>query len=411
MYSRKSIPEGSSHAEHWSFREGVVFLNHGSFGACPDPVLRKRESLLRHIESDPMEFLLGEYQPLLASAVDYLTLFTGADRNSVVFVENATTGINTILRNLSINPGDDILVSDQEYFSSMNSLRANAAKQGASISLIHLPFPVLSEEQILNSVADAVTSATKYALIDHIVSSTGMILPLKKIVDLLSEKGIMTIVDGAHGPGQLPLALEELGCLAYVGNCHKWLCSPRSSAILYVNPAYQEGFLPLAISHHPSEFDSDLSDFQTYFRWNGTPDPTPALSVPGTIDFMKGLHSQGWQGVMRSNRDKALEARKLICSALEIEPPCPESMVGSMAAIPLAGYNPNTSRLPDRIDPLQNLLKREKGIVVPVTEILNGTHRMIRISAQLYNSREEYEYLADALVEQRNCQFRNCIQQ
>jgi isopenicillin-N epimerase len=396
------LPKPGFHSKHWCLNDKIVFLNHGSFGACPEPVLRRRESLLRLIESDPMEFLLGEYPPLLASVLKKLSEFTGAEPESLVFVENATSGINSILKNIPLKPGDEILVSDQEYFSSRNSLSVNAALKGASVRQIRLPFPVASEDEIVRAIADSVTHSVKYVLIDHIVSSTGMILPLKKIIDHLSGLGISTIVDGAHGPGQIPLNLKNLGCLAYVGNCHKWLCAPRSSAILYVNPMFQEGFLPLAISHMPREFRTDLSDFQVYFMWNGTPDPTPALCAADSIDFIQSLHSEGWSGVMKSNRQKALNARRAICSALEVEPPCPDSMVGSMAAIPLAEPSSSSARSPDWMDPLQKWLKQEKRIVVPVTEISESSSRMIRISAQLYNSPEQYLYLAHSLAEYLN---------
>ncbi len=388
-------------AGHWAFKEEIVFLNHGSFGACPVPVQQKREDLLRRIESDPMEFMLNEYQPLLASALKRITEFMGAQPGSVVFVENSTTGINTILRNLPLGPGDEILVADQEYFSSSNSLEVIARGRGATVRLIHLPFPVESPEEIIDAFAEVVSDSTKYALVDHIVSSTGMIMPLKMIIDTLSGNGVKTIVDGAHGPGQVPLNLKELGCFAYVGNCHKWLCSPRSSASLYVHPDFQDGFLPLVISHIPGDMETDLSDFQMYFRWNGTPDPTPALCVPESLKFMEELNSSGWPGIMQSNREKSLQARQILCAALEEEPPCPDFMVGAMAAIPLEGFNSSAFTLSHFTDPLQKWLKNEKGIVVPITSLCNGAQRMVRISAQQYNSIEQYHYLAEALVEYR----------
>lgn len=390
----------------WRFKKGIVFLNHGSFGACPLPVQRRRENLLRLIESDPMGFMLSDYQPLLAAVLEKLTEFTGAQPGSLVLVENTTTGINTILRNLPLKPGDEILVTDQEYFSSINSLRVIAEIRGASVRLIHLPFPVETENDVLTAVEDAVTPSTKFALIDHIVSATGMILPLKKIIEHLSDKGIDTVVDGAHGPGQITLDLQKLGCLAYVGNCHKWLCSPRSSAILYVRPDFQKEFLPLVISHVPSDFDTDLSSFQLYFRWNGTPDPTPALCIPDSLRFMENLHSLGWSGIMSSNRELALAARQTICSALGVEPPCPDSMVGSMAAIPLLGYSPCISMVPGDLDPLQKWLRREKGIVAPVVDVCNDAQRCVRISAQQYNFLEQYHYLAESLLEYRKYNYR-----
>ncbi len=402
---QRMYPEYHTLARHWDLKESIVFLNHGSFGACPSPVQRKREDLLRWIESDPMEFMLSEYQPLLDSSLKTITEFVGAQPESVVYVENSTTGINTILRNLPIDLGDEILVTDQEYFSSANSLKIISRIRGATVRMVHLPFPVKSPEEIVNAFEEAVSNSTKYALVDHIVSSTGMIMPLKKIIDTLSRAGVKTIVDGAHGPGQVPLNLKELGCLAYVGNCHKWLCSPRSSASLYVHPDFQNGFLPLVISHLPDDLETGLSDFQVCFRWNGTPDPTPVLCVPESLKFMEELHRSGWAGIMKSNREKSLKARRILCFALGVKPPCPDSMVGSMAAIPLEGYKPAAFTVSHGIDPLQQWLKYEKGIVVPITDICNGARRMVRISAQQYNSIDQYRYLAEALVEYREKNF------
>lgn len=392
-------------SDFWAFGNGITFLNHGSFGACPVPVLERRERLLRQIELDPMGFMLSDYQPLRCSALEVLTEFTGAEKDSLVFVENCTAGINTILRNIPVMPGEGILVTDQEYFSSMNALREIAGRKGAVVQPIHLPFPVSDQEEILEAVVAAITPETRFALIDHVVSSTGMVLPLKKIIDLLSDFGIKTIVDGAHGPGEVPLDLKNLGCMAYAGNCHKWLCSPRSSAVLYVNPEFQRNFLPLVISHVPSDFDTELSDYQLYFSWNGTPDPTPALCVPCSIDFMAALHPEGWQGVMDSNRELALKAREILCSATGAEPVCPESMVGAMAAVPLEWYTQEVSREPDWIDPLQKWLKQEKGIVVPVTDLKGSKAKMIRLSAQMYNTIHQYHFLAEALVEFRNLRY------
>jgi len=402
VHTPDSLPRPGICSQYWRLSDNIVFLNHGSFGACPESVMRYRESLIRRIESDPMEFLLADYRPFMASVLNQLSAFTGAEPDSLVFVENTTTGINTVLGNIPLKSGDDILVTDQEYFSSRNSLAVNASRKGASVIQVKIPFPVASDKDIVSAFADAVTPRTKFALIDHIVSSTGMIMPVKEIIDLLSNQGIGTIVDGAHGPGQIALNLKDLGCLAYVGNCHKWLCAPRSSAILYVNPVFQKDFLPLVVSHLPAEFDTDLPDYQVYFMWNGTPDPTPALCAGYSIDFMQGLHSEGWPGVMNCNREMVLNARRVICSALEVDPPCPDSMVGSMAAIPLSEPYGSRVRAIDWLDPLQKWLKREKGIVVPVTEISLESRRIIRISAQLYNSPEQYLYLAESLMEYRN---------
>lgn len=390
------LPAPNKLSRHWSLNDSIVFLNHGSFGACPAYVQHQREILLRKIESDPMEFLLDLHQPLLRKLTAELEQFTGAEAGSIVMVENATTGINTVLRNLPVRAGDSLIVTDQEYFSSANALLVLAEQKELDLIRVDIPWPS-SEDAVLEAFERAVQPGVRFALVDHIVSSSGIVLPLKKIISLLSMNGIETIVDGAHGPGQLSLNLSELGCMAYTGNCHKWLCSPRSAALLYVRPDFQQGFKPLVVSHLPSEFDTDLSDFQIQFSWNGTPDPTPALAVSASLEFMGGLLSGGWSGVMEENRRKALAARDHLCNYLGVHPPCPDSMVGSMAAVPLIGTPPPVGRNLHWTDPTQRLLRAKYGIVVPLTRIKNDSVRLLRISAQLYNSQEQYEYLARSL--------------
>ncbi|PIE51654.1 aminotransferase [Candidatus Fermentibacteria bacterium] len=397
MSVHKGLPEGSALSENWCLDRDIVFLNHGSFGACPAEALVYREKLLRSAEKNPMEFLLEHHQPLLEKTIMELETFTGAQSGSVVMVENATTAVNTILENMDIDSSDTVLVTDQEYFSSANALETLAEHRGFNVKVVEMPWPVKSEKQILERFQSAIDSSVRYALVDHVISSTGMVMPLESIITLLKQHGIETMVDGAHGPGQLPLALEEMGCVAYAGNCHKWLCSPRSSAMLYVRPDFQRNFKPLVISHLPRRIASDLSDYQIMFRWNGTPDPTPELTIPFTMKLMASMDENGWSGVMERNRNLAIKASEMICSSLGVEHPYPSAMVGSMAAVPLPGYSPDLSSEFNWIDPLQRKLREEFGIVVPVTSTGFGSDRLVRLSAQLYNSFSQYEWLADAL--------------
>ena len=398
MSVRKELPPPGARSSEWCLDEDIVFLNHGSFGACPRAVMDFRKDLLARIERNPMDFLLQEYQPLLEDVLRRLESFTGAQTGSIVVVENATTAVNTVLANLPAKTGDTVLVADQEYFSSANALEVLSRRKGLKVRRVALPWPA-SEQAVIEAFAEAAEAGARYALVDHVVSSTGMVLPLKRIVSLLGSMGVETVVDGAHGPGQLPLELQELGCLAYAGNCHKWLCSPRSAALLYVRPDLQGDFLPLQVSHVPGDFQTVLSDFQLRFRWNGTPDPTPALSIPFTIDHLGSMLDGGWEEIRRRNRALALEARDMLCEALRVPPPCPDSMVGSMASVELPSPLPPGPRDIQWMDPLQALLRREFGIVVPVTEIQGRSRRLIRVSAQLYNSPEQYRYLAASLQE------------
>ncbi len=337
--------------------------------------------------------------PRITGILEKLENFTGASPGSIVLVTNATTGINTVLSNLSINPGDELITTGQEYFASANILRTNAEKYDAKCVEVPIKTPVSGPDQVIDSILSGVTSRTVLVLIDHISSPTGMVFPVKELVRRLDQLGIDVLVDGAHGPGMIPLNLEELGAAYYTGNCHKWLCAPKTAALLYVRPDRQKNFRPAVMSHVASEFDIEMSDFQIEFFWNGTIDPTPRMSIPFTIDFMESLHPDGWTGIMNENHEKVVRAEGLICDRLGIEPSCPENMIGSMAAISLPWKQPSDLPPPEGIDPLQNWLFREKQIEIPVTFTSIPQGRFLRLSAQLYNSDADFEYLCRSLLE------------
>jgi len=344
-----------------------------------------------------MKFILRRYFSELPPVIKKLENFLGAQNNSIVLVPNATTGVNTILSNLTFSPGDELITTGQEYFSSSNALKVHAEKYGAKVVEIPLPVPVVGKQEIIDAVMGGVTKRTKLLLIDHITSPTGIILPVEEIVKLLAERGIDTIVDGAHGPGFIPLDLSRIGAAYYTGNCHKWLCSPKSCAVLYVRPDRQEKFRPAIISHIDGDFDTDMSPFQQEFFWNGTIDPTPRLSIPFTLDYMNSLHPGGWGGIMSENREKVIRARDHICRKLSVPRLFPDEMTGCMASIQLDWRDFPYPQKPDWSDPLQIWLREEKGIEVPVIFTRTPKGRFLRFSAQLYNGNAEYEYLANVL--------------
>ena len=314
-----------------------------------------------------------------------------------MLVPNATTGVNTVLSNLQLNPGDELLTTGQEYFASRNALQFYAERNGAKIVEVPIEVPVSSPAQVVDSIMSRITSRTVLVLIDHVSSATGMVYPIEELIQKLDRLGIDVLVDGAHGPGMLPLNLEELGAAYYTGNCHKWMCTPGTAAILYVRSDRQEGFRPAVMSHFASDFKTELSEFQVEFFWNGTIDPTPRMTIPFTIDYLEKLHPGGWSGIMKDNHDKMVRASELISRKLGLQLTCPQSMLGSMGAVILPYMAPSGLPHPEGIDPLWTWLLREKQIEIPViyTDIPPG--RFLRFSAQLYNGDAEYEYLAEAL--------------
>lgn len=396
---RRPLPPRSRFGELWDLSDDVCFLNHGSFGACPREVLAFRESLVRELESEPMDFLVRRLPALLAEQTAFLEEFLSAWHGSVVLVPNATAGVNTVLRSLRLGEGDEVIVAGSEYFSTRNSALFNAGLSGAVVRTVPLPFPVADPAEVSVPLLSAVGPRTRLVILDHISSPTAIVLDVRSIVRQLADRGVEVLVDGAHGPGGVPLALEEIGAAYYTGNCHKWLCSPKVCAVLCVRPDMQSGIHPLSISHLRADLDSPLSDFQLEFMWNGTPDPAPALSVKRSVEFMGSLLPGGWAELMERNRAMAREAGIRLARALGEQPPSPESMSGPMSAVCLPWVEPPSPPGVLWLDPLQVWLREEKGIEIPVTWTSSPRRRILRLSAQLYNSPEEYDYLVQSVLE------------
>ena len=235
--------------ELWSLAPDVLHLNHGSFGACPSQILEQQTLLRQQMESNTLRFFEQELPELLETARKALGLFLGAPAQDLVFLDNATTGISTVLSNLDLIAGDRILVTDHGYNACSNAARYFTKRASAEIDLINLPFPGSDANEFIERILGACTSRTRLLLIDHITSPTALIMPLEEIVPAVQQRGIQVLVDGAHAPGMLPLRLTDLGADYYTGNCHKWMCAPKGTAFLYVKPENQSNFHPLTISH------------------------------------------------------------------------------------------------------------------------------------------------------------------
>ena len=391
------LPEPSEHARHWDLDPGVVFLNHGSFGACPREVLAAQREFVARMEREPVLFVHRDLEGLLDHARIALADFLGADADDIAFVTNATSGVNTVLRSLRFAPGDELLTTDHEYNACRNALDLAAATWGARVVTARVPFPLRDPAQVVEALTAAATPRTKLVLVDHVTSPTGMVLPVERIVAAFAERGIDVLVDGAHAPGMLPLELRRLGAAYYTGNCHKWLCTPKGSAFLHVRRDRQAAIRPLAISHGANSTRTDRSRFRLEFDFCGTCDASPWLAIPAALAFLGRLLPGGIPALMAHNRALALRARDLLCSALGSAPPCPDSMIGSLASIvldPLA-LDPVG---PLGLDPLQVRLWDQWRIEIPVMRWASPRLRMLRVSPQAYNTIEQYEYLARAVV-------------
>jgi isopenicillin-N epimerase len=383
----------------WPLDPAATFLNHGSYGACPYAVLEAQQRFREQLERNPVRFLTRELEPLLDEARQDLAAFLGAHPKHLAFVPNTTAGVNAVLRSLRFGPGDELLTTSHAYNACRNALEFVAERTGARLVTAQVPFPIDSPDRVTTAVHDAKTPRTRLALLDHVTSPSGLIFPIARLVRELDARGIDTLVDGSHAPGMLSLNLEALGAAYYVGNCHKWLCAPKGAAFLYVRPDRQPAIRPLAISHGAGSKRTDRSRFHLEFDWTGTSDPTAYLAVPAAIRYLDSLLPGGWPAVMDRNRALALEARQLLCRALAVPPPSPDTMIGSLAAVPLPGAPAEPDGAGVVRDPLEATLHQRFNIEVPVTALSDPPRRCLRISAHLYNTPAQYTCLARVLKE------------
>jgi isopenicillin-N epimerase len=398
-------PPRAPHADAWALDPGLVFLNHGSFGACPRVVLQVQADLRAEMAANPVAFLERALEARLAAARERLGVFVGAAPDDLAFIPNATHGVATVLRSLRFAPGDELVTTDHEYNAALNMLRVAAARDGARVVVARIPLPTSGPDEAVERVLAAVGPRTRLALLSHVTSPTALVFPVERMVAALEGRGIPVLVDGAHGPGMLPLDLAGLGASYYTGNLHKWVCAPPGAAFLHVRDDRQGAIRPLAISHGANDPRPGRSVFRKEFDWTGTNDPTPWLAVPAALDAVGGLVAGGWPAVMARNRSIALEARPHLVAAAERPPLAPASMLGSMAAIELPPDPGFATRGPADRDPLAARLLLEANVEVPVhgwpRDPAPGErrHRLLRVSAHLHNDAGEYAYLAGALAE------------
>lgn len=393
------IPKSSKHSplrRHWGLAPGTVFLNHGSFGACPKPILRSQSEWRRKMEAEPIQFLWRHYEDLLEPARGRVAKFLGARPADLVFVTNATTGVNAVARSLNLRPGDEILTTTHDYNACHNVLARAVQEAKARLVTAQVPFPLQSADDITEAVLGSVTKRTRLAMIDHITSATALVFPVETLVRELEARGIDVLVDGAHAPGMLPLNLNRLRPAYYTGNLHKWVCAPKGAAFLWVREDRQSAVHPAVISHGHNTPRPGYSSFQDRFDWAGTFDPSAWLCAAEAIEWMGCLVPGGWSAIRKANHSLAIQARRLLCQELGLVPPCPETLLGAMATLPLPERfqaQPKNGK----IDSEQLSLYDRFGIEVPFMRFGAPPRRFFRISAQLYNSLADYQRLAAAL--------------
>jgi isopenicillin-N epimerase len=376
---------------HWTLDPAVTFLNHGSFGACPREVQAAQAELRARLEAEPVRFFVREVPALWEAARAAVAEVVGASPRDLAFVNNATAGVNTVLASAALEPGDQVLVTDHGYNACNNAARRWAEARGAEVVVAALPLPCPDPEAVVAAVMAAVTPRTRLAILDHVTSPTGLVLPVERLVPALAARGVETVVDGAHALGMLPLDLDALGAAAYTANAHKWLCAPKGAAILHVRRDWQDRLRPLVTSHGANAPEDARPRFQRELDWVGTDDPTPFLCLPAAVAFMQGLLPGGLPAVMAANRALVLEGRRMLMDAFGVAAAGPETMIGSLATVLLDEAPEPGAYGQDRV----HHALFERGVEVPAMPFQG--RRLLRISAQVYNAPEDYRRLVEVL--------------
>jgi isopenicillin-N epimerase len=370
----------ASPLDRWALDPAVVHLNHGSFGGCLRSVLDAAAAIRARMEAAPMRFFVLDWQRELDRARGDLAAFVGTTAEHLVFVPGATTGVALALAAIELAAGDELITTSHVYPACRYQLVRLAEARGAKLVIVDVPLP-FDPDALVERTAAAITPRTKLALLDHITSPTALVYPLARLIPLFSERDIPVIVDGAHAPGQVPLALDALGATYYVGNNHKWLCGPNASGFLVARAPLR----PLVTSHGANPSYGPANRLHAELDWSGTHDPAPQLAVPSAIAAV-GIEGGGWPALYQRNHALALALRDRLGGTKL----APDSAIGTMAALPL--------ELSAGIAPFQ-LEKRllADGWEVPIVDFPGQP--LVRVSAHLYNTAEQADALAAKLHE------------
>jgi isopenicillin-N epimerase len=378
------LPSGRELRARFALEPGLHYLNHGGFGGVPRVVAESAAEIRAAVDANPTHWLTRVYPFRLMDLRDRLATWLRADADGIVFVPNATAGMATAIAALGLGPGDEVVTTDHAYGAVRAALTHFSGTAGASVRVAEVPLDVAGTQDVVDAVLAEVTPRTRALVVDHVASPTGMVLPVQALVDAGHERGLQVVVDGAHALGMLDVDVTALGADYWVGNLHKWLCAPRSAAVMAVAPQHRAGLKPLVPSHG---FGWGL---QPSFDWTGTFDPAPLLASEVALDFHEEL---GWNRVRERQRALARDGAVVVAAALGTEVAVADAFAAAMRVV----------RLPSPLDVESGLrverrLRRLHQVEVPLTH-LHGEVRFVRVSGALYNEPADYEALAAALPE------------
>ena len=369
--------------KHFLLDPNITFLNHGSFGACPKVVFNNYQYWQRELEIQPVKFFTKVLYKKLEYSRKKLSNFIGCDHDELIFFQNPTTAVSNIIANLDLQSGDEVLMSSHEYGALVRSWSEWGIKKNIKIVQQEVELPLTTENKFIENIWRGITPKTKVIFLSHITSATGLIFPVEKIISLAKEKGIMTIIDGAHVPAHIPLNIHKINCDFYTGALHKWLCAPKGVSFLYVKKEHQARVKPLIYSWGKEGDDPGPSEFLQDFQWQGTRDMAAFLSIPSAIDFYHDYLEKNLK-LCRKNIKYAFKNLELI---LKTEP---ISNGGDWIAQMVSHPLPKSAPLD-----LKEILYNQHKIEIPIFKW--GNRMFIRISMQIYNEKKEIDLLLSAL--------------
>ncbi len=376
----------------WHFREGVCYLNHGSFGAVPELIRREQHRWQEHVADEPMDMLARQTQTAWRSARDKLAHWLGSQPENVALCENATVGMNELAGWFPLQPGDEVLLTDHEYGAVKRIWHRRAERSGATLKYVALPHKLESPQQIVDAILAACTARTKLVVFSHITSPTAILLPVAQICAALRQRDIASCIDGPHALLQEPVNLQRLDCDFYTASCHKWLCAPIGSGLVYVHPRWHERVEPLRLSwgllppDHPQNWIDELN-------WIGTRDYSPYVAIPAAIEYFQRF---SYEQLDARNHQLACYARNVISESMVTGALTPESRdwFGWMVGVWLPTAGPSAG---DH-STLQNRLWHRHRIEVPIMRFAD--RYLVRVSCHLYNTTHDIDLLARKLVEE-----------
>lgn len=371
--------------EQFLIRKDITFLNFGSFGACPKPIFDRYQAYQLELEKEPVQFIVQTGLEYLKQSRIALSTYLNCSEDDLVFLVNPSHAVNLIAKSFPLKAGDEVLTTDLEYGACDRTLQYYCEKAGAKYVRTPITLPLTTKENFVADFFKGVSSKTKLIFISHITSSTGLRFPVEEIIAVAKSKGILTFVDGAHAPAQVPLNLIELGADIYTGACHKWMMAPKGCTFLYVNRAIQDLFDPLVISWGFNSSAPSHSRFLDYHQTQGTRDFSAFLTIPTVIEFM---HGNNWSEVAKECRELVQSNAIPFCELLNSKPlaPITDDFILQLFSIPIKTSEPET---------LKALLFNQYKIEIPVMR--HGENVYLRYSIQAFNTQQDLDILRDAI--------------